>query len=188
MEFSEEDYNALFIQKDTEANQSCLYFSDTKTAESAIEKIPEGYIGMLSTGRVYLYNAGDVFTMNVVYYIALIAISILFAALISVIFGRTVKIYSADFAVYRTLGISSKISSRSLYVQMAFIFLPTLILLPLVSLIATVFPGSGLAFISFGNYIFIELMMLLIVEAVAFGFNKSISGKSIRKSLKRGSK
>ena len=188
VEFSENDYNALFNQKDSEANQSCLYFSDTKTAESAIGNIPEGYIGMLSTGKVYLYNAGDVFTMNVVYYIALIAISILFAALISVIFGRTVKIYSADFAVYRTLGISSKISSRSLYVQMAFIFLPTLVLLPLVSLIATVFPGSGLAFISFGNYIFIELMMFFIVEAVAFGFNKSISGKSIRKSLKRGSK
>ncbi|MBR1867440.1 MAG: ABC transporter ATP-binding protein [Clostridia bacterium] len=188
VEFSESDYDELFGRKESEANQSCLYFSDTKAAESAIEKIPEGYIGMLSTGRVYLYNAGDVFTMDIVYYIALIAISILLAALISVIFGRTVKIYSADFAVYRTLGISSKISSRSLYAQMLFIFLPTLLLLPLVSLIATVFPGSGLTFITFGNYAFIELMMLLIVEAVAFGFNKSISGKSIRKTLKRGSK
>ena len=32
------------------------------------------------------------------------------------------------------------------------------------------------------------IMMLLIVEFVAFGFNKSINSQSIRKSLRRGSK
>ena len=71
---------------------------------------------------------------------------------------------------------------------MLLIFLPTLLLLPLVSFIATAVPGSSLAFISVGNYLFIELMLLLIVELVAFGFNKSLRGKSIRSSLKRGSK
>ena len=71
---------------------------------------------------------------------------------------------------------------------MAFIFLPTLVLLPLVSLVATLIPASTFEFISIGNYIFIEAMLLLIVELVAFGFNKGINGQSIRKSLKRGSK
>ena len=71
---------------------------------------------------------------------------------------------------------------------MLLIFLPTLLLLPVISLIATVIPGSSLAFISAGNYFYIEAMMLLIVEFVAFGFNKSINGQSIRKSLRRGSK
>ena len=108
--------------------------------------------------------------------------------LISVIFMRSVKIFQADFAVYRTLGISRKISSRSLYVQMALIFLPTLVLLPAVSLIATLMPFSSLPFISAGNYFFVEFMLLLIVECVAFGFNRNINGQSIRKSLRRGSK
>ena len=143
---------------------------------------------MISSSEVYKYNAGDIFTMNIVYYIALILISILFASLISVIFGRTVKIYSSDFAVYKTLGISRKISSNSLYIQMFLIFIPTIILLPLVSLVATMFPGSSLTFIKFGNFIFIEIMLLFIVEIVAFSFNKNINGKSIRKTLKRGSK
>ena len=71
---------------------------------------------------------------------------------------------------------------------MALIFLPALVLLPLVSLIATVIPGSSLTFISVGNFFFIEVMLLLIVEIVAFGFNKSLNGKSIRKTLRRGSK
>ena len=142
-------------------------------------------MGLLSTSGIYVQSAGDVFTSNVLWYVALIAASLLVGVLIGIIFMRSVKIYQADFAVYRTLGIPNKVS---LYIQMALIFLPTLVLLPLVSLIAAVIPGSSLAFISAGNYFFIEVMLLLIVELVAFGFNKSLNGQSIRKSLRRGSK
>ena len=143
---------------------------------------------LLSTSGIYVQSAGDVFTSNVLWYVTLIAASLLVGVLIGIIFMRSVKIYQADFAVYRTLGIPNKVSSRSLYIQMALIFLPTLVLLPLVSLIAAVIPGSSLVFISAGNYFFIEVMLLLIVELVAFGFNKSLNGQSIRKSLRRGSK
>ena len=187
VQMNAEDYAAMFAASETVA-QSALYYSSDDIARSAVDLLPDGYMGMLSTSSVYVTGAGDVFTSNILWYLVLIAVSLLFAVLISVIFMRSVKIYKADFAVYRTLGISSKISSRSLYIQMLFIFLPTLVLLPLVSLIATVIPGSGLAFISVGNYFFIEIMMLLIVEFVAFGFNRSIKGQSIRKSLRRGSK
>ena len=71
---------------------------------------------------------------------------------------------------------------------MSLMFLPTLVLLPLVSFIATIVPDSGMTFITFGNYVFIEFLMLLIVEFVAYGFNKNLNGQSIRKSLRRGSK
>ena len=165
-----------------------MYYADDVAAENALEKFPGGMMGMLSTSKVYVQSAGDVYAMNVIYYIALIAICLLFGALISVIFGRSVKVFQTDFAVYRTLGISSKISSRSLYIQMALIFLPTIVFLPLVSLIAATLPGVGISFISAGNYFFIEVMLLLIVEFVAFGFNRTIAGQSIRKSLRRGSK
>lgn len=188
VQMSAEDYNAVFAEKISSSVQACLYYSSDSAAAAAIDKLPDGYMGLLSTSAVYVQNAGEVFTNNILWYIALIAASLLFGILISIIFMRSVKIYQTDFAVYRTLGIPSKVSSRSLYIQMALIFLPTLVLLPLVSLIATVIPGSSLAFISIGNYLFIELMLLLIVEFVAFGFNKSINGQSIRKSLRRGSK
>ena len=187
VQMNEEDYAAMFAQ-DSSSVQSALYYADDGAAERAISMLSAGYMGMLSTANVYVQDAMDIFTANVLWYIALIAACLIFAMLISVIFMRSVKIYQADFAVYRTLGISRKISSRSLYIQMLFIFLPTLVLLPIVSLIATLIPGSTLAFISIGNYLFIEIMMLLIVEFVAFGFNKSINGQSIRKSLRRGSK
>ena len=183
-----DDYAAIFETEQAEASQSVLYFESDNAAESALGKFPDGMMGMLSTSRIYVTNAGDVYAMNVIYYIALIAVCLLFAALISVIFGRSVKVFQTDFAVYRTLGISSKISSRSLYVQMSLIFLPTIVFLPLVSLIAAVIPGGGIAFISAGNYFFIEIMLLLIVEFVALGFNRAIAGQSIRKSLRRGSK
>lgn len=188
VQMSENDYDEIFEQSVAGASQAVLYFSDDKTAEDAIKAIPDGYMGLLSTSEIFVQNAGDTFAGNVMYYLALIAICLLFAALISVIFGRSVKVFQADFAVYRTLGISSKISSRSLYIQMALIFLPTLILLPVVSLIASVIPGAGIAFIGAGNYFFIEAMLLLMVEFVAFGFNRTIRGQSIRKTLRRGSK
>ena len=187
VEMNADDYAAMFANEET-AVQSALYYANNSDAKAAVKSLPSGYMGMLSDSDVYVQNAGDVFTSDILWYLVLIAASLLFAMLISVIFMRSVKIFQADFAVYRTLGISRKISSRSLYVQMAFIFLPTLALLPMASLIATLIPFSSLPLISFGNYFFVEFMLLLIVECVAFGFNRSINGQSIRKSLRRGSK
>lgn len=187
VEMNADDYAAMFAKEET-AVQSALYYANDSDAKAAVKNLPSGYMGMLSDSDVYVQNAGDVFTSNILWYLALIAASLLFAMLISVIFMRSVKIFQADFAVYRTLGISRKISSSSLYVQMALIFLPTLVLLPIVSLIVTLTPFSTLPFISVGNYFFVEFMLLLIVECVALGFNRSINGQSIRKSLRRGSK
>lgn len=188
VKMSNADYGEIFEAGAETASQSVLYFADDRAAQRALSALPEGLIGVLSGSLVYVTNAGNLYAMNVLYYLALIAVCLLFAALISVIFGRSVKVFQTDFAVYRTLGISSKISARSLYIQMALIFLPTLVFLPLVSLVAAMIPGSGISFISAGNYIFIELMLLLIVECVAVGFNRTIGGQSIRKSLRRGSK
>ena len=187
VEMSTDDYLAMF-SKEEKAAQSVLYYANAREAKIAVKNLPEGYIGMLSQTNIYVQNAGNVFTNNVLWYLALIVASLLFAVLISVIFMRSVKIFKADFAVYRTLGISRKISSSSLYIQMALIFLPTLVLLPIVSLVATLTPFSTIPFISIDKYVFIELMLLLIVECVALGFNRSINGQSIRKSLRRGSK
>lgn len=187
VEMSTDDYMAMF-SKEEKAAQSVLYYANARDAKIAVKILPEGYIGMLSQTNIYVQNAGNVFTNNVLWYLALIVASLLFAVLISVIFMRSVKIFKADFAVYRTLGISRKISSSSLYIQMALIFLPTLVLLPIVSLVATLTPFSTIPFISVDKYVFIELMLLLIVECVALGFNRSINGQSIRKSLRRGSK
>ena len=187
IEMNKNDYNYMF-KRNAKVNQACLYYENDELAKDACKLLPSGYMGMLSTNKLYVQGVGDIYTNNIMYYIGLIAVSILFGMLIVVIFMRSVKIYQSDFAVYKTLGISRKTSSRSLYMEMFFIFLPTVILLPLVSLIVTILPGSELTFIGFGNYIFIELMILLIVEMVAFLFNKSINSQSIRKSLKRGSK
>ena len=140
--------------------EACLYFPSDEAARAAIANLPEGYMGLLSTSNIYVQNPGDIFTTNVLWYVALIAVSLLIGVLIGIIFMRSVKIYQADFAVYRTLGIPNKVSSRSLYIQMALIFLPALVLLPLVSLIATIIPGSSLTFISVGNYFFIEIMLI----------------------------
>ena len=188
VQMNAEDYNAIFNEVIVDGEESCLYFAKDELAQAAIAKLPEGYIGLLSTSEIFVQDAGEVFTTNIIYYLALIAISFCFAMIISIIFMRSIKIYQTDFTVYRTLGISRRISSRSLYIQMALMFVPTLFLLPLISFVATVIPGSGMTFISLGNYIFIEILMLLIVEIVAYGFNKNISGQSIRKSLRRGSK
>ena len=187
IEMNENDYEHLFMIND-KVSQSCLYFENDNEAKAAAKLLPSGYLGMLSTNNMYVNDVGDIFTSNVLFYIALVAISILFGMLIVVIFMKSVKIYQADFTVYKTLGISRKISSMSLYFEMFLIFLPTIVLVPLVSLIATIIPGSSVNMITFGNYAFIEILMLFIVEMVAFTFNKSINSESIRKSLKRGSK
>ena len=81
-----DDYAAIFETEQTDASQSALYYADDQAAENALGKFPDGMMGMLSTSKVYVQSAGDVYAMNVIYYIALIAVCLLFAALISVIF------------------------------------------------------------------------------------------------------
>ena len=187
VQLSSADYESIFAPTESGA-QACLYFENNKAARAALDMMPEGYSGVLSSTAVYVNNAGEVFITDLLWYAVMIAAGVVFALLISMIFMRSVRIYATDFAVYRTLGISSKVSSRSLYVQMVLIFLPTIVLLPIISLIATVIPGSGMAFIGAFEWFFIELILLIIVELVALGFNRSLKGTSIRKSLKRGSK
>ena len=187
VQLSSADYESIFAPTESGA-QACLYFENNKAAQAALDMMPEGYSGVLSSTAVYVNNAGEVFITDLLWYAVMIAAGVVFALLISMIFMRSVRIYATDFAVYRTLGISSKVSSRSLYVQMVLIFLPTIVLLPIISLIATVIPGSGMAFIGAFEWFFIELILLIIVELVALGFNRSLKGTSIRKSLKRGSK
>lgn len=182
-----DDYNHMFEVKNSSV-QSAIYFENDSIAKKAIKSLPNGFMAMMSTSKVYVSGAEEIYTINILWYIALIGASILFSILISIIFMHSVRVFKSDFAVYRTLGISRNVSTKSLYIQMLFIFLPSIVLLPIVSLIASIIPGSSIGFISIGNYMFIEFMLLLIVEIVAYGFNKSINSKSILKSLSRGSK
>ena len=187
VQLSQSDYDAMFAPAEY-ASQICLYFSNEKHAEEALKLLPEGYSGVLSASTVYVNDAGGVFISDLLWYAAMIAAGIVFAGLISVIFIRSVRIYATDFAIYKTLGIPSSVSTHSLYIQMALIFLPTLILLPIVSLIAASIPGSGMPLISGFEWFFTEFILLLVVELVAAGFSRSVKNRSIRKSLRRGSK
>lgn len=143
---------------------------------------------MLSNGKVYVLNASQSFAMNLMWYGCLLLLSVLLAAVLYAIFMRSIKIYLSDFAIYKTLGISSRVSQASLYVQMVLIYLPTLVLLPIISLIATKIKYLALPFISVGNYFFIEGLLLFIILFVAYGFNKGIARSKISQVLRRGSK
>ncbi len=187
IEMSENDYNLVFNTK-TKTKQSAIYFANDEIAKKAIKELPNGYIGMMSNSSVYVTSVGTTFALNVLWYCALIALSVLLAAILFVIFMKSVKIYLADFAIYKTLGISSNVSRKSLYVQMTLIFIPTLVLLPIISIIATKIKSLALPFISIGNYLFIEALLLGIVLFVAYGFNKNMAKSKISQVLRRGSK
>ncbi len=187
VEFSKNDYAEIFeIKKETK--QSVLYYENDNEARSALTKLPTGYIGMLSNSEVYVSSVGEVFAFNVLWYISLICISLMLAIILYIIFKRSIRVYSSDYAIYKTLGISNDVSNKSLYVQMILIYLPTLILLPLISLLSTNIKSLSLPFISLFNYLFIEILILLIVLMVAYSFNKASKKEKISVSLRRGSK
>ncbi len=187
VEFSKNDYAEIFETK-KETKQSVLYYENDNEARSALTKLPTGYIGMLSNSEVYVSSVGEVFAFNVLWYISLICISLMLAIILYIIFKRSIRVYSSDYAIYKTLGISNDVSNKSLYVQMILIYLPTLILLPLISLLSTNIKSLSLPFISLFNYLFIEILILLIVLMVAYSFNKASKKEKISVSLRRGSK
>lgn len=187
IELSENDYKELF-ETTKKSKQSAIYFENDELAKASLNMLPTNYIGMLSTSIVYVSNVGNIFALNVLYYACLIVISIILAAVLFVIFMRSIKIYQSDFAIYKTLGISSSISKGSLYVQLLLTYIPTLIVLPIISLLSTLIKSLALPIISVGNYIFIEFLILLIVILVAYGFNKNMNKAKISQVLRRGSK
>ncbi len=187
VEMSEKDYTEIF-ETFSKTKQSAIYFENDELARKALDKLPDGYIGMLSSSKVFVSNVGNVFAMDVLYYGLLVLISLILAAVLFVIFMRSIRIYLSDFAIYKTLGIQSFVSKGSLYVQMILTFLPTLLLVPLLSFFSTMIKSLSLSFISFGNYFFIELLILLIVLFVGYGFNKNMNRSKISQVLRRGSK
>ena len=187
VEFSKNDYAEIFETK-KETKQSVLYYENDNEARNALTKLPSGYIGMLSNSEVYVSSVGEVFALNVLWYISLICISLMLAIILYIIFKRSIRVYSSDYAIYKTLGISNDVSNKSLYVQMILIYVPTLILLPLISLLSTNIKSLSLPFISLFNYLFIEILILLIVLMVAYSFNKASKKEKISVSLRRGSK
>ena len=187
VEFSKNDYAEIFETK-KETKQSVLYYENDDEARNALTKLPSGYIGMLSNSEVYVSSVGEVFALNVLWYISLICISLMLAIILYIIFKRSIRVYSSDYAIYKTLGISNDVSNKSLYVQMILIYVPTLILLPLISLLSTNIKSLSLPFISLFNYLFIEILILLIVLMVAYSFNKASKKEKISVSLRRGSK
>ncbi len=187
VEFSKNDYAEIFETK-KETKQSVLYYENDDEARNALTKLPTGYIGMLSNSEVYVSSVGEVFALNVLWYISLICISLMLAIILYIIFKRSIRVYSSDYAIYKTLGISNDVSNKSLYVQMILIYVPTLILLPLISLLSTNIKSLSLPFISLFNYLFIEILILLIVLMVAYSFNKASKKEKISVSLRRGSK
>jgi ABC-type lipoprotein export system ATPase subunit len=187
VELSSNDYAEIF-ESTAKSRQSVLYFENDDVAKKALEKLPDGHIGMLSTSTVFVSNVGNVFALDVLYYTCMIVLSIILAAVLFVIFMRSIRIYQSDFAIYKTLGIPSRVSRGSLYVQMILTFLPTLVFLPLVSYLSTFVKSLSMTYISFGNYLFIEILILLIVLFVAYGFNKNMNRSKISQVLRRGSK
>lgn len=51
VEMSEADYAAMFENNMSGATQVCLYFSSDEAARNALTKLPEGYMGLLSTSK-----------------------------------------------------------------------------------------------------------------------------------------
>lgn len=187
VEMSSEDYNLIFNTL-SNSKQACIYFENDEKARNSLDKLPEGYIGMISTSKVYVENASSVYIKNLICYGSLIVLSLLLAVILYMIFSRSINVFLSSFSIYKTLGISSRVSSSSLYVQNILIFIPTLILLPIVSVIGMRSKTLALSFISAGNYIFIEALILLIVVIVTYGFNKALSKSKISDTLRRGSK
>lgn len=187
VEMNSDDYNQVFNTQ-SDSKQACIYFESDEIARASLDKLPEGYIGMISSSLVYVENANEVYIQNVICYASLILLSLLLAVILYMIFSRSINVFLSSFSIYKTLGISSNVSSSSLYVQNILIFIPTLILLPIVSTICTHIKALALSFISISNYIFIELLILLIVIIVTYGFNKALSKSKITDTLRRGSK
>lgn len=189
VELSVNDYELILNSQNSSKDiKPVFYFKSDNLAKKSSLKLDKNYIGTLSNESYYTNNAGNIFFKNSIAYLILIVICFVIGMLISIIFYKNVAIFTTDFAIYKTLGITKKTAKNSLYTQMFLIFIPTLIILPIVAFISVIIPGSTISFISLGNYLFIEIMILLITQIVAFRFNKSIFLNSIRKSLARGLK
>ena len=52
VEMSEEDYAAMFESGFSSATLACLYFPSDDAARAAVSKLPEGYMGLLSTSGI----------------------------------------------------------------------------------------------------------------------------------------
>ncbi|HQC54820.1 MAG TPA: ABC transporter ATP-binding protein [Clostridia bacterium] len=189
VELSRDDYDEIFKQPIISGDKSTLFFESDKEANNATQNyIGDEYIFISSNKFVYVWGAEKVFIKNIFSYLGLLLFSVAFAILISIIFNGNLSIFIYEFTIHKTLGIANKTSKLSFFIQMIFIFLPTIVFLPIVSLLTTILSPYVIPIISFWNYIFIEIMMFIIILIVTKMFNSRLDTGSIIKQLSRGTK
>lgn len=183
-----DDYERIFNTTSNSIAEFSFYYENNSKAQKGMKNITSGFLGALSTSSSIKIDAGSIYIDNMLFILALICITLCLSAIIAIIFMRSMQIFKTEFSIYKTLGIKRIVSSLSFYMQMLLIFLPTLILLPILSLVVALVPYLSFTFIGIGSYILIESLVLAVVMVVAFSFSKQVSSETVRSSLNRGTR
>ncbi|MFI3329401.1 MAG: ABC transporter ATP-binding protein [bacterium] len=187
VELCSDDYNRIFTNE-VSAKEFSFYYSSDSDAVNAINDLPDKYLAVLSSSGFYKVESPSIFINNIICIIALVASVACLSALIVIIFMRSMQIFKVEFAIYKTLGINDKVAKMSFYFQMLLIFIPSIFIIPLVSIVVTMMASVPLVFVDLVSYTIIELLVLSIVLIVAFSFSSQVSKQSVRSVLARGAR
>ncbi len=171
--------------------QASLFFSDSRAAEKAAEKLRDtGYIAVTSDTR-YTPTVIDVI-LNTLGGIALglfwVLAVIFFAFLIHLCSSRAVGAFKNDLAILRSMGIGADTVRVSLFARMYMTLIPAFLLISAAVLICFRIPrfNGAFSYLYPWQYILIFLGLFLICTRVSFKQVKKLFGQSVKTALRGG--
>lgn len=168
--------------------QSTIIFDSDSIAESKLLEIrSKGYDTLLSNS-VYNDSMTQILTwINVIFRIAFwIAIILFIGFFLSVCTGRAIVSKISDVAILRSMGIKVRTIKLSLYIQMLFSCIPSLILLSAAALLLYTNPITNPMF----PYLYWYEYLMIVVGIIFMSFimtkrlNKKMFKGSVRKTMK----
>ena len=183
---------AKMPSKHVESNQVSLIFDDKGTMQTFLASSMDGAYNAIDVQNYHVkYKDRDMSQLISRLGIALIVVILIITIGVILVLALQRLIYAtrSDIAIFRTMGISSRIVKRSTYVHLLLTVLPAYLVLAILAIIMYFTPlGKAFVFIDIWGAIGLVLSSLLLVLVVAKRYNKLLYREKIGKNLRRVNK
>lgn len=177
----------------TGSKQISLLFKDNNSLDGALAKMSDDGYSVVNANEIKIVNHDGNPIEKILTTIGKALLGMVTAACFSLMIilslSRLIVATKGDIAIFRTMGIKSKVVKKSTYVQLFMALLPAVLVMIAVALVIYYSPaGIIFGFVGFGATVGIILSVIVLIAIIGKCYNRLLYREKIRKGLRRVNK
>ena len=170
--------------------QVSIFLDDAGKAKSVMKQLDKmGYLALYPDEMIVPKELGQVI-MDSLKILIWIVSSIALMSVLGVALNRIIMLKSQDLSIYRAIGLGKDVAKMSLHMEFSFlsvipVILDTILISVLTYKVSAI--GEFMINVHWYEYILIIIAVFVVINGLAYVFNKRLHEKAVRKTL-RGAK